>query len=176
MSVETRLPLELIFDFDNQMDAFGALESRPDGERKIHINMAAILWVCAKEKDAQWKEITAETVLHEVLHAIQQTLGRLFTEAEVDEAINRASGMTPAEYQELPDTKAVRRAYEDTVARAEHAEAQVERLREGLAKYAAHPCDECGFEFKDGKPIAVVDDCTCGLDALLDEFSIEDEQ
>jgi hypothetical protein len=46
---------------------------------------------------------------------------------------------------------------------------RIRELTEALVKYGAHDMDACGFAVVDGQR-TVVDDCTCGLDALLEEF------
>ncbi len=94
--VEKRIPLKIEFDFENTIDAFGATilkdgESLKDGEvRHIIINAAAILWACAEEPELSWKEFMADTILHEVLHDIQDALCHVLKEDEVEDAVERA--------------------------------------------------------------------------------------
>lgn len=84
-------PLQLTFDLENHVKGFASL-SGPDGEPLtfITVNMAAIVLAVADDPDLNWKSITSECILHEVLHVIQQMLGKVFDEEEIESVIERA--------------------------------------------------------------------------------------
>jgi hypothetical protein len=88
-----KIPLRITFDFENKRPCFGSTLVREDGKpdekqlKEIYINAAAIIMTCHDNPEEQWAEITAETILHEVLHQIQAELERGFEEYEIEKAI-----------------------------------------------------------------------------------------
>jgi hypothetical protein len=55
----------------------------------VQLNINAALAVEAEYPELSWKDIIAETTLHELLHAFQELFDRPFDEEEVTVAIER---------------------------------------------------------------------------------------
>lgn len=77
-------------------NAFGAYQggSAHNGAGKIWIDFDAIFWAVADPKNAlplnEWKAFAADTIVHEMLHGMQDILGEAFKEMPVEDAIRRA--------------------------------------------------------------------------------------
>lgn len=95
--MKIEIPFKILFDFENKKPCFGATLVRENGGkpgqkelREIYINGAAIIMSSQDEPEAVWSEITAETVIHEVLHQVQAEFERGFAEYEIDKSIEYA--------------------------------------------------------------------------------------
>lgn len=158
---EKRVPIELEFDFTNKMEAFGAaLVPEGEGPNKIIVNMAAILWLCAEQPDEDWKTITSETIVHELLHVVQGQLGKLLHEGDIERGIEAARHAGGLDAANAPQTEQQFHPYEEAIQRAEQAEA----ARAALIPYVQHKRPCLGAYYKQ-EAIA----CTCGLAELLAE-------
>lgn len=67
------------------------------GKADVRIDFSAIFNVVADPRNglrpSLWKELTADVIVHELLHAVQDILGRSFSEREVNAAIKRARSL-----------------------------------------------------------------------------------
>lgn len=70
--------------------AFGAYLA---GKNVIAFDMEAALVVDASNPEITWSEVVSWSVLHEILHFVQEKLCREFDEAEIDEAIKNLGDM-----------------------------------------------------------------------------------
>jgi hypothetical protein len=103
-TAKKRVPIELEFDFTSRVDTFGMAElPKGDGVPRITVNMAAILHCAAEHPDIQWREMTADVVLHELLHVLQWATERVLTEGEVRAIEERLAAMRGGEDIEHPD-------------------------------------------------------------------------
>lgn len=127
-----RMPISLEFDFTNRVQAFGMTEfsDEPNAVTKITVNMAAILWCAAQNPDCQWKDMVDDTLLHELLHVVQEATGRLLHEEEVERSVLAARDVDPAS---LPDTPQDLDTFLTALGRAERAEVRVREL-ESIAR------------------------------------------
>lgn len=134
---EKKANIKLTFDFENKMDSFGAYGSdgNPEALKEININMAAILWACTEDPDLAWKEFTADVILHELLHAIEEMVGKCFKEKDVEDSILAARGI---DRESIPDYPNEDSAYDGAVRRAEIAESRVQELEALLLKSRQH--------------------------------------
>ena len=82
--------VRLLPEFDAQ--AFGGylVGSAPAGEAVVAIPFEAVFDSCAREGVDDWQHLTSELIVHELLHAVQDLLGRAFSEVEVDASIAAA--------------------------------------------------------------------------------------
>jgi hypothetical protein len=121
MNEEKRVPIKLEFDFTNKIEAFGAALV-PDDKRQLNsitVNMAAILWCCSENPEIAWQELTADVFMHELLHVVQNQLGLLLHEEEIERAIEMARGINR---DEIPETQQDCDPYQIVLERAEAAE------------------------------------------------------
>ena len=77
---------------DTDMGAFGAYVagSAKDGFPQITMNYGAHLNACVEYPDLDWKTLFAETFVHEFLHAVEDVFDKLFSEVDVEGAIENA--------------------------------------------------------------------------------------
>lgn len=81
---------------DTELSAFGAYiaGSARDGTAEIAINFDAIFHSVSDPANGipacDWKGIAADIVVHELLHAVEDMLGKAFSEVDVEGAIERA--------------------------------------------------------------------------------------
>lgn len=86
------LNLKITLAPDNEIPAFAGYVNYENGcgdEPKIVVNFRAMLLASA-EHDLGYKKFFAETVVHEMLHMIQEIFGQTFSEDEVEDALMHA--------------------------------------------------------------------------------------
>ncbi|WP_169701531.1 hypothetical protein [Desulfobulbus propionicus] len=88
--------LEIKFSIkpNNEIPAFAGYLSGSvaEPEAKIVVNIEAMVNACAdKTNEISFEEIFTTSVVHEMLHAVQELYRREFDEQEVDDVLDKAS-------------------------------------------------------------------------------------
>lgn len=97
--------------------------------------------------------------LHGLLRAAKGEVATLRHASEIAAKKSTARNESRQEQMRIAGVKSVDDAF-----------SLLERLRVALDLYGAHPADTCGFSTHEDGTRSVVDECTCGLDALRDEL------
>ncbi len=94
---ETRaMTVRVEIENDSELPSFGAYlaGTAPEGTAAIKINFTALFAAIADEGDEiaseDWKQIVSDTIVHELLHAFEDMLGKAFSEVRIEESIRRA--------------------------------------------------------------------------------------
>ena len=84
--------IQIEIQANNDIEAFGAFvdTEKTDSKATILINFTSLLFVCAENPELNYKELFADTVVHEMLHMVQQIFGKTFDEDEVEDALLQA--------------------------------------------------------------------------------------
>ena len=93
MTESLRVRVEI--ENEDDLPGFGAYLSGSalKGKAIIRINFSALFSAIVDNKEipvTDWKQIAADGVVHELLHAVEDFLGKAFSEVDVEGLIQRA--------------------------------------------------------------------------------------
>ena len=87
------IDLKITIEPDNDIPAFAGYcnHSGPDGAPKIVFNFMSMIIACAENGDSakDYKLYFSESVVHEMLHMVQDIFDKAFSEEEVEDAITK---------------------------------------------------------------------------------------
>jgi len=94
--------IQIEIQANNDIEAFGVFvdTERIDSKATILVNFTSLLFVCAEYPEISYKELFADTVVHEMLHMVQQIFNKAFDEDEVENAILQARNICLAKEAE----------------------------------------------------------------------------
>lgn len=86
-----KIDLKIILESDNEIPAFAGYGNHTgkEGAPKIVFNFMAMLMACAENGDTaiDYKMFFADSIVHEMLHMIQDIFDQAFDEKEIEHAI-----------------------------------------------------------------------------------------
>lgn len=89
-----KIDLKITLEPDNEIPAFAGYgnHTAKEGAPKIIFNFMAMVMACAKNNDTalDYKMFFADSIVHEMLHMIQDIFDKAFDEKEVEDAICHA--------------------------------------------------------------------------------------